>query len=147
MSPMSLLVFRRKDLCEARLKSEVSSKRQMDPPTNQAQVYRALPHLDCMIYWEIDTYPGQTDTPTNWAQVYRALLHLDSMIYWEINTYPRQMDPPLIKHRSIELYYTWTVWSIEKLTHTQGRWTPTNQEQVYRALLHQHSMIYSEIKT
>ena len=55
--------------------------------------------------------------------------------------------PPLIKHKSTEFYYTSTAWAIEKSTHTQGRQTPANQAQVYRALLDQDNMSYWEIET
>ena len=55
--------------------------------------------------------------------------------------------PPLIKHKSTEFYYTSTAWAIEKSTHTQGRQTPANQAQIYRALLDQDNMSYWEIET
>ena len=103
--------------------------------------------MDSIIYWEIETYPGQTIPPANWAQDYRALLDQDSMSYWEINTSPGQTDPHESQHRSTEPYYTITVWAIEKSTHNQGRQTPANQAQVYRALLDQDSMSYWEINT
>ena len=43
-------------------------------------------------------------------------------------------------------YYIKTVEPIEKWGHTQYRWTPTNQGQVYRALLHQTSRTYWEMR-
>ena len=85
--------------------------------------------------------------PTNQAQVYRALLHQKSITYGEIKTYPGQMDPLLIEHRFTEPYYTKTVLPMEKSRHIQGRQTPTDQTQVYRALPHQNSITYGEIKT
>ena len=86
--------------------------------------------------------------PTNWTKVYRTLLHLHSMIYWASKTYPRHTDSLLIEHKSTEPYYTCTVWSIEKARHNPGQMDlPANQAQVYRALLHLHSMIYWESET
>ena len=71
------------------------------------------------------------------------------MSYREIEIYQGQMDPlpPPIKHKSTELYHTSTAWAIEKSTHNQGRQTPANQAQVYKALLDKNSMSYWEINT
>ena len=60
--------------------------------------------------------------------------------------------PPQIKPKCIEPYYTRTVLPIEKCRHADipmADWTPppTNQAQVYRALLHQDSITYRRMQT
>ena len=56
----------------------------MDPPANQAKVYRALLHQDRITYRRMQTY---WDTQSRWipsanlAKLYIALLHQDSITY------------------------------------------------------------------
>ena len=134
---------------------------QMVPPFNQAQMYRALLHQTSRTYWKWQGSPllielKHTEAyytkpvepiekwggpPAKWAQVYRALLHQNSRTYREMRPYPVQMNPPLIKPNCTEPSYTKPVEPIEK-------WggPPTNQTKVYRALLHQTSRIYWEMR-
>ena len=93
------------------------SKKADGPPTNQEQVYRALLH-------QILSHIEECTCPLLIKHKSTEPYYTMTVIYWEVNTYPGQTDPPLIKHKSTEPYYTMTVWSIEKSTHTQGRWTP-----------------------
>ena len=69
-----------------------------------------------------------------WSFVEKTSVMQDQIQKW---AHKRQMDLLLIEHKSTELYYTWTVRSIQKSTHTQDRWPPVNWAQVYRTLLHQ----------
>ena len=94
----------------------------MDPPANQAKVYRALLHQYSITYRRMQT---GWDTQSRWIpllikrKVYRALLHQDSITYRRMQTY----------------------WD------TQSSWTPpASQAKVYKALLHQDSITYRKIQ-
>ena len=76
----------------------------------------------------------------NRAQVYRALLHKP------VEPIEKWGDPPLlINPTCAESYYTKPVEPIKKYAYIQCRWTP-NWAQVYRALLHQTSITYWEMR-
>ena len=106
-----------------------------DGPPNWAQVYRALLHQTSRTYWEM-----RRPSPANWPQVNRALLHQTSRTYWEM-----RRPTLLIEPKCTEPYYTKPVELIEKYGYTQCRQTP-NWAQVYRALLHQTSRTYWEMR-
>ena len=75
-------------------------------------------------------------SPTNWPQVYRFLLKQTSINYWEMRR-PFPANQP----QSTDPYYTKPVEPI-------GKWggTSTNWSQVYRFLLHQTSISYSDMR-
>ena len=119
-------------------------------------------HQTSITYWEM-----KRPFPINCPQVYRSLLHQTSITYWEMRPYPVQMDPPLIEPKCTEHYYTKPVKPIEKWGDppplidpncTEPYYTkpvepiekwggpPTNQTKVYRALLHQTSRTYWEMR-
>ena len=147
-----------------------------------------------MTYWKIETYPllikhksiESYYTGTVWAieksthtqgrrnphKLSTGLQSPSTPGYYDLVKKLRH-TALLIKHKSIESYYTRTVWAIEKSTHTQGRqaphklstglqspstpgyydlvkietYHPANQAQVYRALLHHDNISYWEIET
>ena len=123
-SQLILLVFRRKDLCEARPKPKVNSKKAdeyphswnldlqslttlnthtpradvpplIEPKCKEPYYTRAVLPIEECRHPDIPRENG-TPAPANWVQVYRSLLHQDSITY-------RRMQ---------------TCW------YTQGRWTP-----------------------
>ena len=72
---------------------------------------------------------------------YRALLHQTSRTYWEM-----RRPFSLIKPKCTEPFYTKPVQPIEKWGHTQCGWSPTIRTKEYRALLHQTSRTYWEMR-
>ena len=110
-------------------------------------------------------YPVQTDTPqsspsvqstttskrpspTNPAQVYRDLLHQTSITYWEMRRPSPTNWPPSVQSPTTPNQYnllrTEAIPSADEPP--TSRPYPANQPNVYRALLHQTSITYWEMR-
>ena len=96
---------------------------------------------------------AQTHPPANQAKVFRALLHQDSITYRSMQTYwdtQSRQTPLLMKPKSTEPYYTRTVLPIEECRYTEiprAHGPPATWAPVYRALLHQDSIMYRRMQT
>ena len=90
-----------------------------------------------------EPYYTKEALPANWPQVYRALLHQTSTTYWEIRPYPVQMNPQTGPTQLIEPKCTEPSYTKEALP---ANWPQVYRALLYRALLHQTSITYWEMR-